>query len=195
MNKNAGRILRRSIKFVRSTRAATTIEFLVWIPLYLVLFMAIFEYGHITMTYAMLERGAHITSREARTEELAKGLTDVAEIETAIKTSVCDNTVIVNKEKCLERTKVSMEIKPFDKPWEPLPSDFDCEDNITPVPATFSTSNLGTSGELLVMRICLYMDAIFPTSRLSWGARHANEDGEIGLGTSVIYVVEPNGTP
>lgn len=167
----------------RDTRGSTTVELVVWIPLFLFIFMLIFEYGYGALRYAFLERAARIVAREIAIDVSQAQFGN----EDDVKKAICDRTLLYSQSNCLDSVGVEFHTRdPFN--WTPLPATFSCEGTgILGTPN--SVSSIGSANELQIMRVCLELNSIFPTTGLSWGTR-LGQSGKTVLGVSTVYVIE-----
>ncbi|MDT8856535.1 pilus assembly protein [Paracoccaceae bacterium Fryx2] len=157
-----------------------TLEFVLVIPLLTTLFMAAFESGLMRTRFFMLEQAVDTTMRELRIGHLPGVDHD------KLKTEICDRTVIFpNCENILK-----IELRPISRATWALPTtQATCVDRSAAIqPVTeFGT---GQSGELMLVRVCATLDAMFPTTGIGLALP---KDGNGGYGLVVVsaFVNEP----
>jgi hypothetical protein len=176
-----------SFKFSRLTRAfgkddgMASIEFALMIPLLLGVFMASFESGMLMTRSIMLEQSVDMTMRELR---LGHYPTPTAEL---LKTEICRRTVIFKD--CEQNIMIEM-TRLSTSTWALPKTGVKCIDrsqDIQPV----TTLQIGQKNDLMLVRVCVPQDALFPTTGIGLGLP---KDGKGGYGVIAVtaFVTEPN---
>lgn len=161
--------------------SAHTIEFVLWVPLFLVMIIATIEMGALTMRHTQLERALDTTVREVR---LGTGQ-DLSHA--ALKQTICDNaTLLVNCESTLQ-----LEMLPLDlRNWSNPPSDVDCSDTSQAVnPAR--QFDAGQDNQLMYLRACYKYNPVAPTGVLA-GSLYTDDQGYARIVSFSAFVQEPS---
>ncbi|MCL3881174.1 TadE family protein [Marivita sp. GX14005] len=169
-------------KFLRDENgAANTIEFVLWVPLFLILIIATIELGAMTLRHTQLERALDYTVRTVRLgtgEEMTHA---------ALKTQICENTTLL---KHCEDT-LQLEMIPLDlRNWSEPPVSVDCVDTAKEV-NPLRQFDAGTDNELMYLRACYKYEPIAPTGLLAKTV-FADEDGYTKLVSFSAFVQEPS---
>jgi len=168
------RIKRRLRAFRKSeSGAVSTLEFVLIVPPFLLLFMAAFEAGMLMTRTIMLEQAVDSTIRELRIGQIANPTQDT------IRDEICSRTVIFPN--CSEILMVELQrvnTTTFALP----PTGAQCvnrDEEIVPV-TTFET---GQQNDIMLVRVCAMLDLMFPTTGI--GAR-LTSDGQGGYGIVAV---------
>lgn len=176
-------------RFLADTRGTATIEFVLLLPLVLLIFFASFESSMFMIRNVMLERSVFDVSRDLR-------LGTVGNItHRQLKERLCENGILVGSE---ENCRASMRIwmqpvntATFDMPTAPSA----CVDRTEPIDVNFAPPSgefvLGNDNELMLLQICLKADPFFPTTAVGAGLTRGFPDGSYALRTTAIFVNEP----
>lgn len=176
------RALHRALcRFRRSERGTASLEFALSVPVIVLIFAASFESGLLMLRSIMLDQAVDRTMRELR---LGHYLTPSADL---LKEEICSRGVILKDCEAnitIEMTRVSTST------WTMPSADIQCvnrEEDVVPVTAL----QIGQQNDVMLVRICVIQDAIFPHMGLG---RHMNTDSEGGyaLVTTTAYVTEPS---
>lgn len=165
-----------------------TVEFVLILPAFLMVFMASFESGLLMTRFIMLERAVDMTVRDLRLGiiEFAEDATP-QEMHDQVKGIVCDRTVLFSD--CAEI--MMLELRPVSQTtWEPLGSEADCVDRAADINVVdqFTT---GTDNEMMLVRACAVFDPTFPGTGI--GLRLPLDDtGGYSLVASSAFVNEPS---
>lgn len=165
----------------RREDGVASIEFVLILPAFLMVFMSSFESGLLMTRFILLERAVDMTVRDLRLG------TFVAPTHALIKQEICDKTVLF--ENC--NSIMMLELRPVSQTtWEPLGTDVTCVDraaNVQPV-TQFST---GIDNEMMLVRACAVFDPIFPGAGI--GLRLPKDaTGAYSLVASSAFVNEPS---
>ncbi|MCK0170535.1 pilus assembly protein [Aliiroseovarius sp. S1123] len=164
----------------RDQTGSATIEFVLWFPLFMTLFLTSFELSYYGMRSVLLERAVDMTVREMRL-----GISRPQNTQ-EFKTRVCEKTLLAGS--CAEDLMVEL-ILVNQATWNLPQGNIACidrNDPMQPLPA-FGT---GGGGDLMLLRVCWLKRPFFATTPYVMGLpRDAN--GEIALSAVSTYVNEP----
>ena len=168
-------------RFRRSEEGNGTIEFVLFVPFFLALFLSSFELGMLLARNVMLDRGLDIAVRQVRLGQMDPVNHD------NMKAAVCDAAVIIPD--CLN--SLQLEMRPLNpRNWNNIPVGADCvdvEEPSTPVRQFVA----GQPNQLMIIRACSLFDPIAPTAAL--GAQLTRQSGDkYALTSSAAFVVEPD---
>lgn len=174
------RLFKRLARGFRREDGTATIEFVMAVPVLLTIFMASFESGLLMTRSIMLEQSVDLTMRELRLGHYT--LPNAA----LLKEEICKRTVIFKSCEAnimIEMTRVSTTT------WSLPQTDVTCmdrEEEIQPVTAL----QIGQVNDVMLVRVCVIQDAIFPTSQ--FGLNLATDaQGGYGLVAVSAFVTEP----
>jgi hypothetical protein len=145
------------------------------------IFMMSFESGMFMTKSVLLDRAVDITIRELRLGHIPNPTSAV------LKTMICDRTVILSE--C--DSSIMIELTPISQTtWAMPATEVTCIDRdaaLQPV----TTMDVGSNNEIMLVRVCVLVDALFPTvglgEKLVKGAH-----GEIGMIAVSAFVNEPS---
>lgn len=177
--------MRRLAKWLSATfrreDGTATIEFVLVVPAILMIFMASFESGLLMARHIMLERSVDMTMRELRLGILVNPTHD------SLKTEICSRTVVISQ--CESTIRIHMQ--PVSTTTWALPSDAPvCVDRAEPInPVTIV--NPGSENEVMLVRVCVVVDAMFPTTGIGLGLPKDGQGG-YALVSMSAFVNEPS---
>lgn len=172
-----GRRLRR---LWRREDGTATIEFVIFVPVVVTIFMASVESGFYMIRHVMLERGVDMVMRDFRLGRL--GQVDHDEL----RDLICDATPIMGD--CQSVLKVSLE--PIDTAtWAMPAAPATCVDRGATI-QNEPTYLPGASNQIMVVRVCAIQDPIFPSTGIGLELR-ADSQGGYQLVAATIFVNEP----
>ena len=147
------RLIRR---FRRREDGNATIEFVILMPLVFTIFAAALESGLMMVRWTSIDRASDMVIRQLRLGQLANPTALV------LRQEICERTYMI--ENCLENTVV--EITEINRATFAMPApDEPCVERSTQqiiVPVTQVTP--GQQNDLMLIRVCVTVDALFPTS-------------------------------
>ncbi|MFP4043693.1 MAG: TadE/TadG family type IV pilus assembly protein [Rhodosalinus sp.] len=171
---------RRAQRFRREERGSATVEFAIWFPFLFLFMYSTFELGLLTARNAMLERGLDIAVRDIR---LGTGAVPQHD---EIKTSICENAIVIPG--CESNLRLEM-LRTDMRNWASLPADPDCTDRAEEArPVRQFTP--GTSNQLMLLRACLKVQPLSPTSQLV-DYMQTDAAGDIAIVVTSAFVQEP----
>lgn len=174
------RLVKRLARGFRREDGTATIEFVMAVPVLLTVFMGSFESGLLMTRSIMLEQSVDMTMRELRLGHYT--LPDAA----LLKDEICKRTVIFPDCKAnimVEMTRVSTST------WALPQTEVTCvdrEEDIQPVTAL----QIGQQNDVMLVRVCVIQDAIFPTSKFGLNLT-TDAQGGYGLVAVSAFVTEP----
>ncbi len=179
-----GRGLRWPRRFRRSEDGFLTIEFMIWFPVFLFVFLATVEAAILFTRITMLERALNVVVREVRIGALAPMTHD------GMRDRLC--TVAVAFPECatslrVELTRVDMAT------FQGVTDAPDCIDRAEPIIVDDAPQDGGGSNELMMVRACMVVDPLFPTT--GFGLRLPKDPtGGVRIISTSTFVNEPRGT-
>lgn len=171
--------------FRKDDRGTASIEFVVMFPLVFAMFYASFESGYMVLRAAMLERSLDLTVRDLRLGNLKNPTVEYLQQRLCSRTDMfddCENSVT------LELTRVTTS-------FNNLPTvDAVCQRRDPDITAgtQSNTVNTGQENELMVVRACMVVDALFPTAFMGVNIAMADANGTYSLVATSAFVNEPN---
>lgn len=174
------RILRYLRRLHRSEDGSATVEFAIFFPFFVALFISTFELGMAMTRNVLLDRAVDMTVRDIR----LNAITPINH--TTVVDAICDRSVALPN--C--HTELRLEMRVLDpRNWNMIPMGTDCVNRAdrTIVPRQF---NPGASNQLVILRACHLFDPFFPTSGLG-SSLPRQSDGNYALASMSSFVVEP----
>lgn len=176
-------------RFLIDETGTASIEFCFIIPIVMMIFMASVESSMYVARHAMLERSVDIVVRDIRLgnydtlthaelkAEICKGGMMASSVQTCIDSmliwmqpiNTADFAMIAPPHGCVDRSE------PIDPTFEPTGTEF----------------AFGADNEIMLMRICLKEDPMFPTSVVGAAMIRNETDGSYALLTTTVFVNEP----
>ncbi|HKK97764.1 MAG TPA: TadE/TadG family type IV pilus assembly protein [Marivita sp.] len=169
-------------RFLRDEEgSANTIEFALWLPVFLMIILATVEVGAMTMRHTQLERALDDTVRDIR---LGTG-DDITHA--AIKTSICERApLLADCEANLQLEMLSLDLRSWSNP----PSSVDCVDTSRDVnPAREFTA--GQDNELMYLRACYKYEPIAMMAGMPVN-EYLDEQGYRAVVSFSAFVQEPS---
>lgn len=171
--------------FVRRTKdedGNATIEFVFVVPVFLLLFVSIFEVGLATIRLTVLEFGLDVTMRDIRLS------TGQAFTHNDIRDSICNNAGYLRE--CDTNLQVEMIVVDTDT-WampEQVATCIDRSDGAADPVITFSN---GQQNDLMFIRVCYVAKPLFPTFGLG-AIMETDASGRMQLVAKSAFAQEPN---
>lgn len=166
--------------FYRKEDGNATIDFIMVLPAFLILFTSGYESGVLSTRHVMLERGLDVTVREVRIGTLINPTHDT------LSQRICDAALIIPD--CLANLRlemVSADLRDFQPPSDEV-SCVDREEDGVPV----LNFNTGLNNQMMILRACALFDPMLPTTGL--GKEIPKESGgAYALVATSAYVMEP----
>jgi hypothetical protein len=157
-----------------------SMEFVLVVPLIFMMFMASIEAGMFMTRYIMLEQALDMTMRDLRLGKIP----DPTAVK--IRDDVCRRSVLLKD--C--ENNVNIEMRPINTvTWDLPTSRVGCinrAENVRPA----LTYNPGQAHEIMLVRICVPQEAVFPTSGIGLNLKK-DAGGAYGLVAVSAFVNEP----
>lgn len=165
---------------LRRDDGTASMEFVLVVPLLLMIFMAVFESGLLMTRSIMLEHSVDMTMRELRLGHIPK-VTNLA-----LKQDICARTVVFPG--CMKNMKIELE-RVSTTTWVIPPTPAQCI-NRREAAEPVQDLNPGQQNDLMIVRVCMTVQAMFPTTGLALSLPH-DKDGGYRLVVTSAFVVEP----
>lgn len=175
-----GRCKARINRMWKSESGTATLEFVICIPVIMAIFMASIESGVLMVRHVMLEQSLDMTMRDLRLGNFVNPTT------TTIKDEICKRSVILHD--C--ETNIRIELQSVNTATWAMPAETPgCVDRGAAIqPAT--TFNPGAQHEVMLVRVCVTMDALFPAKGIGLSLPK-DAGGGYGLIATSVFVNEP----
>ncbi|WP_232295727.1 TadE/TadG family type IV pilus assembly protein [Pseudorhodobacter aquimaris] len=170
----------RILRTIRAEDGVASLEFVLAIPVILAVFMASMESGVLMTRFIMLEQSVDVVMRKLRLGQYPNPDSDL------LKEEICKHTVIMNS--C--REAISIEMMPISTTSWAMPTNsmgcVDRENNVQPA----LTFDPGAAHEVMLVRVCVAQDALFPTTGIGLKLPKDSQGG-YGLVAVSAFVNEP----
>lgn len=176
-------------RFLIDETGTATIEFCFIIPIVMMVFMASVESSMYMARHAMLERSVDIVVRNIRLGNF-DSLTHAE-----LKAEICNGGMMGRSaQTCIDSMLIWMQpINTADFAMIAPPRG--CVDRSEPIDPLFEPTGTefayGSDNEIMLMRICLKEDPMFPTSVVGAAMIENETDGSYALLTTTVFVNEP----
>lgn len=177
------RLLARVLsRFVGDERATASVEFVLTVPVLMLIFMSSFESGLLMTRQILLEQSLDEVMRDLRLGKIDSPNA------TKIKNRICAKSIIFTD--CVNST--SVELTPIDGTSWTLPSaNTACSERDDEAVQPVVTFVPGSENEMMLVRVCVVQDAMFPTTGLGADLPLDNQGG-YGLIAISAFVNEPS---
>lgn len=175
------RLKQTTKRHVQDDSGSSTVEFAILFPIFIFILMGGYEIGYYTVSSTMLDRGLDMAVRDVRL-----GIMGEVDLPT-LKSSVCNYATYVRN--CEANIHIALE--PVVASGFTPPSTYaECIDRTADV-APSTTFTDGNENELMLVRACVNIDPIFPTTWL--GAQLESYEGSgYAMVSTAAFVNEPN---
>lgn len=177
MTRALPRLLRR---FLRGEAGTAALEFVISVPILMAVFCASFESGLLMMRSILLEQAVDQTMRELR---LGHYPLPTAAL---LKSEICARGVILQN--CESNISIEM-VRVSTATWAVPTTDIECVDREQSMDPVLSLQ-IGQQNDVMLVRICVIQDALFPTMGLGEAMPLDGQDG-YALITTSAFVTEP----
>ena len=184
-----GRLISSFRNFLRNEDGTAVIEFVLTFPLIIVIFCASLESSFYMVRSVGLERSLDLVVRDLRL-----GLLGAVTHEN-LKKAICERSAVLGSvTKCQKGMKI--ELQPintanFVMPTQPTA----CVDRRAPIDPAVQPSPdeyaLGDSNQIMLMRVCLQTDPMFPTTVFGVRMNRTGPDGGYSIVSTSTFVNEP----
>lgn len=168
-------------RVVQREDGSATIDFALMVPLMFTVFIMAMEAGIIQLRQVMFDRALDLTIRELRLGHFGETVT-----QDDVFDRICENSFLIPN--C--RSNLSLELTPITLAgWAPPATNVECIDRDTEVAPINALSPAGQDRPTLV-RACLIVDLMFPTSRYGLNLATDSQGGYRMVSYS-FYIAEP----
>jgi Flp pilus assembly protein TadG len=171
-------------KLLRRTKEEdgnATVEFVIVIPVFLLLFVSIFELGMATIRLTMLEHGLDVTMRDVRLS------TGQSFTHNEIRSRICSNATVLKD--CNQNLQVEMVVVDTGTWSMPNPG-ATCIDRASTAEPVITFSN-GAQNDLMFIRVCFAVDPLYPTFGLG-AILETDASGAMHLVAKSAFAQEPS---
>lgn len=170
-------------RLMRREDGNASLEFAIIFPLFMLIFLSVFEIGMLMTRYMMFDRALDITVREMRLSDNRAFTPD------QVKNLLCVNSLIMQNH-CLDDIVIEMvRLDGGDADWAFPTGTAPCRDyNTDVVPATAFSQ--GSPNQVVFVRACLAMDPFFPTAALGEFLTR-DTSGKMNMIAQTAFSVEP----
>ena len=172
--------LKRLRQRLRREDGTASMEFVLVVPLFITIFMASFESGLMMVRSILLDQSVDMTMRELRL-----GHYPMVDQDT-LRTEICSRTIIFAN--CEDNMLIELE-RIDTVAWNIPGTPTQCinrDEVIEPVVAL----QIGQQNDVMLVRICVIEDAIFPTTGIGLGLSTDSQGGYALISRSA-FVIEP----
>jgi TadE-like protein len=175
-------------QFLDDETGTASIEFLFVFPMVFMLFTAAFESSMYMARFVMMERSVDKVVREIRLGRLDGTLHE------NLKAIICRNGMMITSvQTCTESMRIWMQ--PISTAnFDMLAPPRSCVDRSQPVntdPPAATEFTYGTDNEIMLMRICMKEEPMFPTTAISVKMPVDPVDGQVSMVVTSVFVNEP----
>jgi Flp pilus assembly protein TadG len=167
-------------QMISSEKGTSSVEFVICVPVIMLIFMAAIESGVFMTRYVMLEQSVDKVMRNLRLGKYP----DVTSAE--LKTEICNRSSIMKD--CA--SAISIDLQPISTTTWAFPSAptscVDRDEHISPS----TTFNPGAEHQIMLVRVCVIQDALFPTTGMGLNLAQDDQGGYALLAKSA-FVNEP----
>ncbi len=176
--KRPQRIFRR---FLRRDDGTASLEIVLVLPVFMMLFMSAYEGGMISMRHMMMERGLDLAVRDVRIGRLL----DPKHAE--LKARICDYAQIIpNCENELQLEMIQMDVRNW---TTALNGPIECINRALDTQLEVDFGH-GVNNELMVLQVCTLFDPVVPTTGLGKYIPKKS-GGAYALTATSAFVMEP----
>ncbi len=166
---------------MRREDGTATMEFVLVLPLIMAVFMASFESGLLMTRSILLEQSVDMTMRELRLGHYP------AVTNKRLKKEICSRTIIFPD--CEDNIKIEMQ-RVSTSTWNFPVTPEHCINRREDAEPVISL-NAGQQNDLMVLRVCVVLDAMFPSTGIAMKLP-LDDDGGYGLVARTAFVTEPD---
>lgn len=175
------KLLIRALRRFGAEDGTAAVEFALSVPILMAIFMASFESGYMMLRSIMLEQSVDMTMRELRLGHYPLPDSDL------LKEEICKRSIILVD--C--EANITIEMTRINTTAFALPSSqiacVNREEDIVPV----TVLQIGQQNDVMLVRICVIQDAMFPTTGIGL-ALPKDSEGGYALTAVTSFVTEPS---
>lgn len=169
-------------RFRKSEDGTSTVEFAILVPLVFSIFVAALESGLMMVRWTSIDRASDMVIRQLRLGQLANPTARL------LREEICERTYMI--ENCFENTVV--EITEINRTTFQMPAaDEPCVTRTDAIIVPVTTITPGQQNDLMLIRVCVTVDALFPTSVYALPIDY-DAQGGYALSVASVYVNEPS---
>jgi TadE-like protein len=173
--------------FLRDESGTASIEFIFVFPIFFMLFTASIESSLYMARFVMMERAVDIVVRNIRLGRLDDATHD------QLKSLICNTGMLITTlQSCKDSMRIWMQpVSTASFGMNPAPNH--CVDKSQPVnnnPPGANEYKFGVDDEIMLMRICIKEEPMFPTTAISV-KMPVQADGSYAMIVSSVFVNEP----
>lgn len=171
-------------RFLREEDGTASLEFVLVFPVFFTFFLMTVESGLINARHVMLERGVDLTIRDIRIGQMAVPDADL------VAARICEIALIIPS--CAQNLRVEL-LRRNPINFDPVSNRITCVDRSTESQPVLGFTP-GTNNDLMIMRVCVRIDPLLPTTGLGKAivdGGTAASGGSYALVSSSAFVVEP----
>lgn len=175
-----GRIIKHLKAFRRNEDGNATLDFIMVLPAFMILFTSAYEGGVLSTRHVMLERGVDVAVRDVRIGALINPTHD------QLSERICEAASIIPD--CMANLRLEMVATSL-RDFQPPGDDVACVDRAdtgTPV----LNFNTGLNNQMMILRACALFDPMIPTTGLGKEIPKRS-GGAYALQATSAYVMEP----
>lgn len=176
------RALRLIHRFRSSEDGTASVEFSILVPLLFAIFVAALESGLMMVRWTSIDRASDMVIRQLRLGQLVNPTAQT------LRREICDRTYMI--ENCFENTVV--EITEINRATFQMPAtDEPCVTRTDRIIVPVTQIVPGQQNDLMLIRVCVTVDALFPTSVYALPIEY-DAQGGYALAVASVYVNEPS---
>ncbi len=177
----AARFRRAAGGLARDEGGTATIEFVLFFPVFMTIFMSTFECGLFMTRQVMLERAVDMSIRDLRMGLWVNPTAD------DLKTAICDIATIIPD--CQD--VVMLELRPVSTAtWTPLDPNITCVERDEVIQPLVEWTN-GVENEMMLVRACAVFDPVFPLTAMGLQLP-VDASGGYAMSATTAFVNEPD---
>ena len=167
----------------QNERGTASVEFVLAIPALMAIFMASFESGLFMTREIMLQQSVDIVMRELRLGHYPSPVTT-----DKLKSEICSRTLVFTD--CTGN--IMIELQKISATTFTLPTASpECRDRSQPIkPST--TLQIGVENDLMLVRTCIIVDALFPTTGIGLKLTRTSQGGGVQILAVSAFANEPS---
>jgi len=178
--RQTGRLSGQIRNWLKREDGTATMEFVLVLPVIMMIFMASFESGLLMTRSIMLEQSVDLTMRELRLGHYPVVTNRV------LKKEICARTIIFPD--CMNNIKIQMN-RVSTATWN-IPNEPDrCINRLEPAEPVVEYGSM-LDNDLMVIRVCVTLQAMFPSTGIALQLPMDN-DGGYGLVARTAFSIEP----
>ena len=178
--RSKGRLSRLIRRWLRREDGTATMEFVIVLPVLMMVFMASFESGLLMTRSIMLEQSVDMTMRELRLGRYPVITNRV------LKQEICSRTIIFPD--CMNNIKIQM-VRVSTASWNIPKEPPRCINRREPAEAVVDYGSM-LDNDLMILRVCVTLQAMFPSTGIALNLP-LDADGGYGLVARTAFSIEP----